>query len=257
VDGRFAISDVPPGNYVVASTFDAFESVGDPLTVTGLDISDLRVTVGPGTSVSGRVVFEGGAQPAGSSPLRVVLASVRFGPPGTRAQWVTSPDADGRFGFAGVNGRLVADMTAPDGWMLKSVVVGGKDVTDTSFDLGDRETLSNVVITMTSRVTSVAGRVTDTRGQELRDYVVVAVPAEPYESAVTTRRVRAIRAGPDGTFATKGMMPGRYFAVAVEALEEGRHYSPEFQQQVRRLGEEFTLREGETRTLNLRLQPDL
>jgi hypothetical protein len=53
------------------------------------------------------------------------------------------------------------------------------------------------------------------------------------------------------------MMPGRYVAVAVEALEEGRQFSPEFQQQARRVGQEFTLREGESRALNLRLTPDL
>ena len=53
------------------------------------------------------------------------------------------------------------------------------------------------------------------------------------------------------------MMPGRYVAVAVEALEEGQEFSPEFHRQVRRVGQEFTLREGESSTLNLRLQPDL
>ena len=52
-------------------------------------------------------------------------------------------------------------------------------------------------------------------------------------------------------------MPGRYMAVAVAALEDGRQFAPEFQQQVRRLGQEFSMREGEAETLNLRLAPDL
>jgi hypothetical protein len=87
--------------------------------------------------------------------------------------------------------------------------------------------------------------------------VVVIVPVETYEAGVMTRRVRVVRPGPEGTFTERGMMPGQYRAVAVEALEEGRQFSPEVQQQVRRLGQELSLREGETGTLSLPLAPDL
>ena len=141
--------------------------------------------------------------------------------------------------------------------MMKSVVVNGDDVTGAPLDLGDRVTLPNVAITLTNRLTRVSGQVSDARAQPVRDYVAVIVPADTYEVGVMARRVRAIRPGPEATFTTQGVMPGRYLAVAVEGLEDGRQFSPEFQQQVRRLGQEFILREGETATLNLRLTPAL
>ena len=64
-----------------------------------------------------------------------------------------------------------------------------------------------------------------------------------------------MRPDTDGRFQTRGMRPGRYLATAIEALEQGRQFAPEFQQQLRPLAREFTVREGETVTLALRLTP--
>jgi hypothetical protein len=258
-DGRFLIADVPPGEYHVVVTFSTIEEIWGTLAIAGDDLPDLRITVNPGVAVTGRLVFEGGAPArAQVSPFRIVLAAANpVAVPGfTFGQATTTPDDDGRFGFGSVSGRIIIGVTSPDGWMMKSIAVAGDDFTHAPIDLAGRTSLSNVVITMTSKLTTVSGQVADVRGQSVRDYAVVIVPAEAYEIGITNRRVRTLRAGPEGTFTTRGMMPGRYVAVAVEAVEEGRQFSPEFQQQVRRAGQEFSLREGETATLNLRLTPD-
>jgi hypothetical protein len=173
------------------------------------------------------------------------------------ARATTILDADGRFGFAGVTGRVIVETTLPEGWVMKSVVVEGDELIDTPVDLGGRATLSNMVITVTNRLTTVRGQVSDARGLPVRDYVVVMVPAETFDTGIMARRVRAVRPGLDATFTARGLRPGRYLVTAVEALEEGLQFSPEFQQHVRRLGQELSLREGETATLSLRLTPDL
>jgi hypothetical protein len=41
--------------------------------------------------------------------------------------------------------------------------------------------------------------------------------------------------------------------TAVTAVDQGNQYEPEFQQQLRRASESFTIREGETLTLDLKL----
>jgi hypothetical protein len=46
-------------------------------------------------------------------------------------------------------------------------------------------------------------------------------------------------------------------AAAVESLEQGRQFAPEFQQRLRQGAREFTVREGEAVTVDLRLTPDL
>jgi hypothetical protein len=259
-DGRFVISAVPPDEYAVMILYDAIEEFATTLNVDGRDVSDLRLVIGPAMTVSGRVVFEGGAPPRGpDSAFRAVLASVdRPRSAGIVLPQRTAPiSSDGRFGFTGISGRVIFDVVSPEGWIVKSVDIGGEDVANTPVDIGRRAGLSEVVITMTNRLTTIAGEVRDARGGPAADSAVVLVPADAYHPAVMARRVRVVRPAPDGTFTTRGVKPGRYVAVAIEVLEDGRQFSREFQQQVRRLGGEFTLREGESRMLMLRVLPGI
>ena len=53
------------------------------------------------------------------------------------------------------------------------------------------------------------------------------------------------------------MRPGRYVATAIETIEQGRQFAPEFQEQLRRGARDFSVREGESVTLDLTLAPDL
>jgi hypothetical protein len=46
-------------------------------------------------------------------------------------------------------------------------------------------------------------------------------------------------------------------ATAIEALEQGRQFAPEFQQRLRQGAKEFTVREGESVAIDLRLTPDI
>jgi hypothetical protein len=51
------------------------------------------------------------------------------------------------------------------------------------------------------------------------------------------------------------MPPGRYVAVAVEALEQGSEWDPEVQRVLKMAGRRFTLTEGQTLALDLDLLP--
>ena len=258
-DGTFAIGNVAPGDYALMVNYDTYEAWPQTLTVSGADIADLRLVVGGGTTVSGRVVFEGGGPTFRPSPVRATVWSATPPPaPGIASgQKSIGLDDDGRFQIGGMTGRVIVGATLPQGWMVKSVAVDGRDISDEVIDLGGRARLSDVTVTVTNRVTTLSGQVTDERAQPASEYVVVIVPVEAYHPGVMAQRVKALRPGPSGTFTTQGMWPGRYAAVAVPALENGRHFSPELQQQVRRVGQEFTLGEGQTAALNLRLIPDL
>ena len=259
-DGTFAISNVAPGDYALVVNYDTYEAWPQTLTVSGADITDMRLVVGGGTTVSGRVVFEGAGSSTGRpSTVRATVSSATPPPvPGIATGLRSiSLDADGRFQFTGMTGRVIVGATVPQGWMVKSVVADGSDVSDEVIDLAGRARLSDVTVTLTNRLTTISGQVTDERGQPAPEYVVVIVPFEAYHPGVVSQRVKALRPGPSGTFTTQGMRPGRYVAVAVNALEDGRHFSPELQQQVRRIGQEFTLGEGQAAALNLRLIPDL
>jgi hypothetical protein len=50
------------------------------------------------------------------------------------------------------------------------------------------------------------------------------------------------------------VLPGRYVAAAVEYLEQGRQFAPEFQQLLRRGARELVVGEGQALTLDLTLR---
>src|SRR4029453_16818349 len=106
------------------------------VTVDGRNVSNIVLTLQPGMSVTGRVVFEGTAQapPADLTRMRVSLAPVVV--PGTPGEVATPAagrvDADGRFTIASVvPGRYRLNAGgAGNGWYLGSAVIDNQDSLD-------------------------------------------------------------------------------------------------------------------------------
>jgi len=169
-----------------------------------------------------------------------------------------SLDADGNFRLGGLSGRVLFDVSTPPAWDVKSVMFEGRDITEVPLDVAGRPTVDGVQITLTDKLTTVAGQVTDSRGAAVMSYVVVILPAEDKTSTVGAYRYfRMTRPDINGRFETRGLPPGRYVAAAVDSLESGRQFVPAVQQQLRKGAREFSLKEGESLTLGLRLTTGL
>jgi hypothetical protein len=263
-DGKFMAAGVAPGDYTlevrqVGRGGPSAEFASHPLEVGTADIENLRIVTDRGATISGRVIFEGTAsRTSGPTPPRV------FPQPATPGPIITfsgdgangTLDDAGNFELGGVSGRVYFSLGIPN-WVVKSVTLGGDDVTDQPVDLSGRESVPDLVITMTDKLTDISGVVLDGRGQPSTDYVVVIQPAEQKEAAIASRWIRIARPNNDGRFQIRGARPGRYLAAAVESLEQGRQFAPEFQQRLRQGAREFSVREGEAVTVDLKITPDL
>jgi hypothetical protein len=267
-NGTFTLSNVPPGEHFVdirptprgGGSGAGFASV--PITVANENIAGLRITTGLGGTVKGRVVFEGTApQTGGFGPLRVMAQAddpqmpmfgmgMMFGA-GRMADGSIADD--GAFELGGVTGSVLFRVNAPPSWALKSVTVQGEDMTDVPYEFKGAQALSDVVIVLTDKLTELSGSVTDTRGRAVTDYVVVLLPGEAKQGAAAMRFTRTIRPDQEGAYRVRGLPPGEYLVAAVEALEQGREWDPEFQGRVRDLGRSVTLREGQSLALDLKL----
>jgi hypothetical protein len=233
-----------------------------PISVSNSDITNVRIVTGKGTTISGRVVFEGtSVRSNDSTPLRVLAQQsdpsrqlIPFASGDPLSNGVL--DDQGNF-QVGATGRVFLSLTTPPLWVLKSITLEGDDITDTPLDLAGRSSLSGVVIRMTDKLTQVAGQVSDAKGQLLKDCVIIVLPAEQKEPIVAARWTRTARPDSSGRFLMRGLRPGRYVATAIETLEQGRQFAPEFQEQLRRAAREFLVREGESITVDLRLTPGL
>jgi protocatechuate 3,4-dioxygenase beta subunit len=269
-DGTFAMAGIAPGEHSLEArpqprpgsggTGGEFASV--PVTVSGADITGLRIVTSKGSSITGRVIFEGTTKRDGPATPRVMLMPVD---PMNQPMFAMTSDPlangviddNGNFRLGASLGRAFLMVTTPPAWVVKSITLEGEDITDQPLDMTGRQSLSGVVIRMTDKLTQVSGRVTDGRGQLLKDYVVVIQAADAKEPIVASRFLRTARPDTNGRFETRGLRPGRYVATAIEALEQGRQFAPEFQEQLRRGAREFSMREGEAVALDLTLTSGL
>jgi hypothetical protein len=261
-DGRFSVASVPPGEHFieVSPRPGGDESASVPITAGGQDITDLLITTSPGKTISGQVMFEGGA--AAQTSFRVNAMSPDPGGPGpTRIYDNTQGviDDKGRFQVRGLGGRAVFNVspTMPGaggaGWFLKSVTIDGENFTDIPFDLSTARDDTKVEIVMTDKQTTLSGMVKNARGEQVTDYTVVMFPDRLREGAMPARYTRAVRPDQQGRFETRGLPPGDYFAVAVESLEQGGHWDPAFRKQIEPVAKRFRLTEGQAATIELAL----
>jgi hypothetical protein len=265
-NGTFAISGVAPGEHTLrvqqsrAGTAGEFASV--PLVVSSADLSGVAVILGAGTTISGRVVWEGTSPRTRTGPpvpARVTTVQADLQRQFAQMGGSSDPrangtlDDDGSFTLAGASGRVFFNVPAPSGWMVKSVTLDGDDITDVPLDLTGRASIPDLRIVLTDKLTNVSGQVSNTRGEALQDYVVVIQPVERKEPVIASRFIRTVRPDTTGTFQTRGMRPGRYLATAVQALDEGQQFNPEYQGQLREKGTSFSVSEGGSARLALEL----
>ena len=260
-DGTFTMSSVTPGEHTIngrsARVTEGAEFANYTFTATGDPLS-VRIVTSKGTTLSGRVVWDGNAS-RGTAPVRVQLQQ-EVTTQGLPFLGGSVPGADGTvnedntFKLAGATGKgFIRVFQAPTGWAIKSVTVDRDDVTDVPIDLSARGSIDDIRVVLTDKLTDLTGAVTDSRGTPLKDYVVILLPTGLKDGVSTRRFISMLRPDQDGSFRTKAMPPGRYTATALEWVEQGRQFVPSFQEQLRKAGKTFTLVAGEPATIDLKL----
>ena len=133
------------------------------VTINGVDVPDLLLRATPGSTISGSVIFEGDGPSVQALTITTSRADLDRTPNSTAAGEVGS---DLRFTMTGIRGpRRITLGRAPNGWMLKSVSANGVDVTDVPLPFGTAdESLSDVQVVVTSRITELSGTVADSHG---------------------------------------------------------------------------------------------
>jgi carboxypeptidase family protein len=267
-DGVFEFTDLPPGEYVVQAAKTRVnpsmegEFTARFVTITGVDVTDLVLPMSAGSTISGRIVFEDGDAPPASDAFE--LSPVAADPddvslasdPAARAEIRD----DSSFSMGGVNGsRRLQVVRAPDGWMLKSILANGLDVTDQPLRFGTKEqSLSDVVVVMTNRVTGMSGAIADEKGAAFHDAGVVAFACDRELRYGRSRFVAVANASRDATFAMRGLPPADYYVAAVDrravADLTGEIENPEFLESLVAAAIRVTLGEGQAVSFTLRVR---
>jgi hypothetical protein len=263
-DGSFTLRNVPPGEHAIDIALKPSgvnlpaESGSTPISIVGEDANGVRITTTPGVTMRGTVVFEGSAPRTGrTAPLRILAVAAR-----RQAPVMVDSDndnglvrADGSFELKGLAGVMLFRATTPPLWIIKSVSLNSSDITDTPMELRGANTVTGLRVVFSDRLTTISGTIVGARGEPITEGVVVVHPVDEKDGMTATRYVRTARADQDGGFQIRGLPPARYFVAAVETLERGREWDPEFLKRFRDVARTVTLAEGQTVPLSLPLTP--
>ncbi|HEY7475614.1 MAG TPA: carboxypeptidase-like regulatory domain-containing protein, partial [Vicinamibacterales bacterium] len=233
------------------------------LDVSGEDIGGLSLTLQPGMTISGRIVFEGktGTAPPDPRLVRVLLSNASP----NRLTIGTPPgqvDASGNFTIQGVppgQYRFGSAFTptapgATQPWTLKSAMVGGSDALDTPIDVRPGGNVEGVTITYTDQVSEISGTLSDGKGKPISDLSILVFTTDRAQWGMPSRRLRQpIQPSSDGKFRITGLPAGEYFLGAVTDLEPGDWQDSAFLDQLSSAAIKLTIADGEKKVQDIKI----
>ena len=305
-DGTFTIQGVKPGQYTLAARAAVRDPAAAPpdaaelrqqaiasvmggggsgmthwaseeIGVNGRDVTDVTLTLRPGSTISGRIVYDATTKtpPADLSKTQVSIttASGSGGSPTDVLSNMTGGGGnigatvaqDGTFKVSGVPpGRyrlmtqqgliaLPVQNLAIGGWMLKSAMTGGRDMVDSPIDVKSGEDVTGVVVTFTDHPAELSGTVYDPAGRVTPNFPIVVFSTDRGYWTPSSRRVVTARPASDGKFKVTGLPAGEYYVCAVTAVSRTEVYDPAFLDALVPVAFKITIADGEKKTQDLRL----
>jgi len=256
-DGTFALNGLAPGDYVITA-----QQMGNPqesevattkITVAGEDISGVQLVAAKPISTRGRVIVDPGA--ASSLPPRLMLlaSSPQMVPMmGPRAPAAVQDDMT--FELKTPPGVYRLNLVPGGmGWTIRSVRLNATDVTDGGFEVKAGEDVSGLEVELTNKLTTIAGLVTNARGETVKDYTTIVFAQDSARWTSNTRYQSMGRPDQDGRFKIGGLPPGEYYIIALDHLDTGEASDPEFLERIRTKASRLSLNEGETKTVDLKI----
>jgi Carboxypeptidase regulatory-like domain len=280
-DGAFELGPISPGAYrllargaVVPASGPGGGSVSGPfwwasvpVLVTGADVDFATLTLQPGMTFSGRVVFDRGAATPLPDPggLRVQLQAESLatasrgrggGPPGIRFLQPAPVHADGTFAVTDLvpdDYQLTVAGVASSGsrWWLRAAMSRGADLLDAPVRLAPGENVADVTLVLSDRHSELSGTLTTAGGAAVSDVFVLAFPGEPALRLPHSRRIRAVRPDSSGRFVFTDLPAGEYLLCALTDVDEGQWTDPGFLDSLAAVSVRIALGDGETKVQNL------
>jgi hypothetical protein len=128
--------------------------------------------------------------------------------------------ADATFAYPGLlpGQYIVSPRMMFPGWLVRSVTIGGVDITDLPIEVTSREVTGVVVTLSDAPLAQLSGSFAGQPVPLQNDLTALVFPADRryWENpAAAIRRFHTIPINPSGAFAAAGLPPGEYFVVAV------------------------------------------
>jgi hypothetical protein len=275
--GRFSFLNVPPGDYRLTMRASSMTPAKDldlwaqtDVRVSGSDVDGVGVSLAAGSTISGRVSFEGTTPPPADrtvvrlhfTPIEAMALAMSGGgsggqPPSAALQ------PDGTFRVAGLPpdrylvGASWPGMRSGDGttgWWITSIRLGDRERVDTAIDVDPNTNVSGVAITFSDRAGTIEGTLTDAAGRPAPEYFVLAFPVDRASwTTVSPRIVPPARPATDGRYRLTGLLAGDYYLAVVTTMDADDGSDPAFLEALLPNAIKISIAASETRRQDLRI----
>ena len=228
-DGAFEFHSVPPGSYVVIAEAETGLIKGT-VEVGERDVEDLKLTVQPYITISGRLRWDGGPPPE-FSKVRVDLDPVVFF--GSNAKIEAAREFQAGHLVTGKMSIQIVGLGEQD--YVKAIYYGNRAVEDETIDVMPSAELEIVLRRGTG---SVIGTV-EKNGEPAAGATVVLIPAKSSSRSL----YRSCKSDATGHFEVRSAAPGDYSLLAFESIEPDAWLDTEFAAKYARDAEHITLEE--------------
>jgi hypothetical protein len=255
--GDFELTDVIPGDYVVAAFWMAGAKHGattQNVDVVGSDVDGLSLVLTQGIDIAGRVTFEGQSAASAKNIMVTVLpveAETAFSFGGAQ----TEVRPDGSFFISEIvdgSYSLRVFSTCRECY-VKSAKANGVDLLDAGVQVASGAGPSSVAIVYSSETAAVNGTVTRKDGLPAPGALVVLVPLrtshqkpDEYKTSTTDQY---------GRFEIRGVPPGHYNAFAWEKIDESAYGDPDFLRPLENMAESVDISANDRKTVQLQMIP--
>jgi len=263
-DGRFALSALPPGRYVLvgrAAENNAGETVEMPyFAETEFVLADQNLSVTlqfeRGTTIEGRIVPPAGAAPGAVESVRLGAMPVDGYTAVVPARVVATTRPDGTFTFDGVGpGKWrVTGASLPPNWSLRSAMLGDRDTLDAPLEVRLGQPIADLSVTITDRPTAITGTIFDAAGQPTSEYSMVAFSTDRALWTVPRRVSSVTRLSSDGRFTITGLPPGEYYLAVSADLDPVELSDPAFLESLVAAAIRVAIVEGERKVQDYRIR---
>ena len=258
-DGSFTVSNLAPGDYMLQAmtpgSGDMSEMATGQVSVAGEDVTGVQLMGQKSVTASGRIIVDpAAAKSLPPSSIRLTATPARPEDNVLAGMGTGKVSDDYTFEVKSRPGAvLLRTMSLPPGWGLKAVRQHGSDVTDSGIELRPNEDVSGIEVELTNQPTEVSGVVTNSRSEQVKDYTVVVFSRDRERWGYMSRFFQSSRPDQDGRYKVKALPAGEYFAVALDYVEPGEATDPEFLDRVKARAMSFSLHDGETKVLDLKI----
>ena len=255
-DGSFSISNVPPGRYILRArgTNSEWPQFGTlPITVAGLDIPDVTVMVQQGATILGTVSFPQ-SQTTPPDLGQVRISSVSVDPGLTNSQARVEKDNSFKIVAVAAGAHLIRASGQLRGWSLKSVLLDGRDITDTPIEIRSGQEITRVTMTFTDAVSEINGTLTSGQGVPVTDYTVLAFPTDSSLWNAQSRHIATARPDQNGKFRIRNLPAGSYYMATVDPSQQGEWFEPAYLEEQRLGATNVVIGDGETKTQDFRIR---